>query len=61
MQVDDPYNLYFTPDGQYAIVAAERGTGWISRRATMKLEHSLHVPCAGVNHLDYTADGRTWW
>jgi DNA-binding beta-propeller fold protein YncE len=25
----------------------------------MKLEHSLHVPqCKGVDHMDYTADGR---
>ena len=22
--VDDPYNMYFTPDGRYAIVVAER-------------------------------------
>jgi DNA-binding beta-propeller fold protein YncE len=25
---------------------------------TMRLRHSTHVPCAGVNHMDFTADGR---
>ena len=24
MPVQDPYNLYFTPDGRFAIVVAER-------------------------------------
>jgi len=58
--VDDPYNLYFTPDGKYAIVAAEARHRLDFRDAqTMELKHSLHVPCDGVNHLDYTADGRT--
>jgi YVTN family beta-propeller protein len=59
--VDDPYNLYFTPDGKFAIVAAEARHRLDFRDAqTMELKHSLHVPCAGVNHLDYTADGRTF-
>lgn len=25
---------------------------------TMRLRYSLHVPCAGVNHLDFTATGQ---
>jgi YVTN family beta-propeller protein len=56
----DPYNLYFTPDGRYAIVMAERMRQMDFRDAhTMKLHHSLGVPqCAGVNHADFTADGR---
>ena len=58
--VDDPYNLYFTPNGQYAIVVAERLRRLDFRAPhSMKLHHSLPVPeCAGVDHMDFTADGR---
>jgi DNA-binding beta-propeller fold protein YncE len=57
--VVDPYNLYFTPDGRFAVVMAERLKRIDFRDAhTMKLRHTLSVPnCAGVNHADYTADG----
>jgi YVTN family beta-propeller protein len=56
----DPYNMYFTPDGRYAVVMAERLREIDFRDAhTMKLHHRLLVPqCVGVNHADYTADGR---
>jgi DNA-binding beta-propeller fold protein YncE len=59
IRVDDPYNMYYTPDGRYAIVVAERLRRLDFRDArTMALHHSLSVPqCAGVNHADYTADG----
>jgi DNA-binding beta-propeller fold protein YncE len=57
--VEDPYNLYFTPDGRYAIVVAERLRKLDFRDAhSMRLHRTLHVPCAGVDHLDFTADGR---
>ena len=57
--VEDPYNLYFTPDGRYAIVVAERMRRLDFRDPhTMKLHHSLPVPCPGVDHMDFTADGR---
>jgi DNA-binding beta-propeller fold protein YncE len=58
--VADPYNMYFSPDGRYAMVMAERLRRIDFREAnTMKLHHSLNVPgCAGVNHADFTADGR---
>jgi len=57
--VDDPYNMYFTPDGSYAIVVAERLQRLDFRNPhTFRLHHSLHVPCFGVDHLDFTADGR---
>ncbi len=57
--VDEPYNLYFTPNGRYAIVVAEARARLDFRDAhTMKLHHSLQVPCAGVDHMDFTADGR---
>ena len=57
--VTDPYNLYFTPDGRYAIVVSERLQRLDFRDAsTMRLHHSLPVPCGGVNHMDFSADGR---
>jgi YVTN family beta-propeller protein len=58
--VEDPYNMYYTPDGRYAVVVEERLRQLAFRTPrTMKLHHSLAVPqCAGVNHADYTADGR---
>ena len=57
--VTDPYNLYFTPDGRYAIVVAERLQRLDFRDPqTMRLHRSLSVPCPGVDHMDFTADGR---
>jgi DNA-binding beta-propeller fold protein YncE len=58
--VADPYNMYFTPDGRYAVVMAEalRRIDFLNAH-TMKVHHDLSVPgCAGLNHADYTADGR---
>jgi DNA-binding beta-propeller fold protein YncE len=56
--VDDPYNMYFTPDGRYAIVVAERLHRLDFRNAhTFALHHSLAVPCSGVDHMDFSADG----
>jgi DNA-binding beta-propeller fold protein YncE len=56
----DPYNLYFTPDGRYSVVMAEQYRRIDFRDPhTMKLRHTLRVPsCPGVNHADFTADGR---
>jgi YVTN family beta-propeller protein len=57
--VADPYNMYFTPNGRYAIVVAERLQRLDFRNAqTFALHHSLSVPCAGVDHMDFSADGR---
>jgi YVTN family beta-propeller protein len=57
--VDDPYNMYFTPDGSYAIVVAERLRRLDFRDAhSFRLHRSLSVPCEGVDHMDFTADGR---
>jgi YVTN family beta-propeller protein len=57
--VDDPYNMYFTPDGRYAIVVAERNRRLDFRDAhTMKLHRRLSVPCAGIDHMDFSANGR---
>jgi DNA-binding beta-propeller fold protein YncE len=58
--VTDPYNLYFTPDGRYAIVVAEARSRLDFRTAHgMRLLHSLAVPCRGVDHMDFSADGST--
>jgi DNA-binding beta-propeller fold protein YncE len=59
ISVEDPYNLYFTPDGRYAVVVAERAQRLDFRDAhTMVLHDSVPVNCKGVDHLDFTADGR---
>jgi YVTN family beta-propeller protein len=57
--VEDPYNLYFTPDGRDAIVVAERLRRLDFRDPhTFALHRSLALPCSGVDHMDFTADGR---
>jgi YVTN family beta-propeller protein len=58
--VDDPYNLYFTPDGHAAIVVAERHKRLDLRDPhTMALQQSIEAPgCSGVNHADFSIDGR---
>jgi YVTN family beta-propeller protein len=57
--VTDPYNLYFTPDGRFAIVVEERRRTLDFRDPrTMRSDHTLSVPCDGVNHMDFSADGR---
>ncbi len=57
IDVADPYNLYFTPDGTDALVMAERLRRIDVRDPhTMALKRSLSVPCYGVNHADFTAD-----
>src|SRR2546425_4282001 len=58
--VDDPYNMYFTPDGRSAIVVAEALKRLDFRDPkTMTLQGSLAAPdCAGINHGDFSIDGR---
>jgi DNA-binding beta-propeller fold protein YncE len=60
VSVRDPYNLYFTPDGRRAIVVAEAHRALDFRKPhTMRLTKTLNIPqCAGIDHMDYTADGR---
>ena len=56
--LEDPYNLYFTPDGRSAIVVAERMRRLDFRNPhTFALQVSLHVDCVGVDHIDFSADG----
>jgi YVTN family beta-propeller protein len=58
--VDNPYNMYFSPDGKSAIVVAEARKRLDFRDPqTMALQYSIDVPgCAGVNHADFSIDGR---
>jgi len=58
--VDDPYNMYFTPDGRSAIVVAEAFKRLDFRDPhTFELQSSLVVPrCGGINHADFSIDGR---
>jgi YVTN family beta-propeller protein len=59
VSVDDPYNLYFTPDGRYAMVIAEARHRLDFRDPrTMKVEQSLRVDCSGVDHVEFTVDER---
>ena len=58
--VDNPYNLYFTPDGKSAVVVAEarKRLDFLDPK-TMALQFSLPTPgCAGINHADFAIDGR---
>jgi YVTN family beta-propeller protein len=59
--VDDPYNLYFTPDGKSAIVVAEARHRLDFRDPhTMALQYQIDAPhCAGINHADFSLDGRS--
>ena len=59
--VDDPYNMYWTPDGKHAIVVAEAFKRLDFRDPqTFKLDFSIATPdCDGINHADFGIDGRT--
>ena len=59
VSVHDPYNLYFTPNGRYAVVMAslDRELVWRDPQ-TMAVKHRTPVPCYGVNHADFSTDGR---
>jgi YVTN family beta-propeller protein len=59
--VTDPYNLYFTPDGRSAISVAERRRELVFYDPhTWAVQGTLNTPaCAGIDHADFTPDGRT--
>ncbi|MBI3369360.1 MAG: YncE family protein [Burkholderiales bacterium] len=58
--VDDPYNMYYTPDGASAIVVAEAHKRLDFRDPrTMAAQYSIDVSgCPGINHADFAIDGR---
>ncbi len=59
IKVDDPYNLYFSPDGKSAIVVAEAKHRLDFRDPhTLALQYSIATPkCGGINHADFSMDG----
>lgn len=58
--VEDPYNMYWSPNGQFAIVVAEEFKRLDFRDpVTMALKFSIATPaCAGINHADFSIDGK---
>ncbi|MFL6652794.1 MAG: hypothetical protein ACJ8J7_16090 [Sulfurifustaceae bacterium] len=58
--VDDPYNMYFTPNGEFAIVVAEAYKRLDFRDPhTMASKFSIPTPqCPGINHADFSIDGK---
>ncbi|BCB74207.1 hypothetical protein Pflav_006170 [Phytohabitans flavus] len=61
INVQDVYNLYFTPDGKQAIVVAEAYKRLdFYDPTTWRRTKSLNFPeCAGINHMDFSADLKT--
>jgi len=59
--VRDPYNMYFTPDGKYAISVAERFRELVFYDTkTWKVHDTTEVPeCSGIDHADFSVDGKT--
>ena len=60
LPVDDPYNMYFTPDGKFAVVVAEarKRLDFLDPK-TMLRQFSIDTPgCPGINHADFSIDGK---
>ncbi|HEY4454334.1 MAG TPA: YncE family protein [Pseudonocardiaceae bacterium] len=59
--VTDPYNLYFTPDGQYAISVAEahQELVWYDPHTWQQKDITPTPDCGGIDHADFSVDGRT--
>ena len=58
VSVPYPYNLYFTPDGEKAIVVVERlQTLEFRDPDTWRLLDSVYIPSPGVDHMDFSAEG----
>ncbi len=68
--VPGPYNLYFTLDGRRAIVLLDSSRSgrdyggsrqvYFYDRRTWRLVRALRIPYAGADHLDFSADGRSF-
>jgi YVTN family beta-propeller protein len=57
--VEDPYNLYYTPDGTRAVVMAERLSRVEFRDPhSWSLVRSVPIAHSGVNHADFTPNGK---
>ncbi|TFV87364.1 hypothetical protein [Blastococcus sp. CT_GayMR16] len=59
--VIDPYNMYFWPDGSSAVSVAEARRMLVFYDPhTWAEQGQLAIPeCGGIDHADFTADGRT--
>ncbi|MDQ6851037.1 MAG: hypothetical protein M3070_14045 [Actinomycetota bacterium] len=59
ISVDDAYNMYYTPNGRYAIVVQESYTRLAFFNPHSWVRHDiLKTPaCRGIDHMDFTADG----
>ena len=54
-----PYNLYSTPDGKKAVLVAEYDKEIEFRNPrTWKLIKAVPIPWAGVDHMDFSRNGR---
>jgi YVTN family beta-propeller protein len=59
IKVASPYNLYFTPDGKKALVVSEYNRLIEFRNPhTWRLIKQVRIPWPGVDHMDFSADGR---
>jgi YVTN family beta-propeller protein len=59
IRVASPYNLYFTPDGSKALVVAEYDQLIQFRDPhTWKVIKQVTIPWPGVDHMDFSANGR---
>lgn len=59
VSVNDPYNMYYTPDGRTAVVVAERRERLELRDPrTMQLRKIVPTKCKGIDHMEFTVDGR---
>ena len=58
--VDDPYNVYASPDGKSLIIVAEAYKRLDFRDPrTLVMQARIPTPrCSGVNHADFSIDGR---
>lgn len=61
IKVKDPYNMYFTPDGKYAISVAENYRQLVFYDPhTWKIHDTTTITaCSGIDHADFSADGKT--
>lgn len=58
-KLENPYNLYFTLDGQFAIVLNDRQKRFDFRDPkTLELIESVPVNCDGLNHMDFDSEGK---
>lgn len=59
IEIEDPYNLYFTPDGASAIIVAEAFERFdFVDPHTFEHKDSMQLSCEGLNHVDFSIDGK---